>query len=281
MSGHEVLDTSDAGQALAATVEYLAGDPVGHNVVLTIMAERAAHPEPGRYWWVTQHGRLEGVALQSPLDNSASITPMSVAALDALIAALAPEVPDLPGIIGEATTVSAFAGRWTEHTGVGAAPVEGQRLYRLASLRPPMGVGGRLRQATLDELDLLLAWCRGLSEDTGLPAPTADGHDLICRRVAQGEIWLWEDGGQPASMARLSAPAAGAVRVGFVYTPPQFRRRGYAGASVAALSARATADGARECLLYTQLSNPTSNGIYRRIGYQAVHEVLSYRFQPR
>ncbi|HEY5153668.1 MAG TPA: GNAT family N-acetyltransferase [Acidimicrobiales bacterium] len=280
MSGHQVLHTSDAGQALAATAAYLAEDPVGHNVVLTIMQERAAHPEPGRYWWVNRRGRLEGVALQSPLDNSASVTPMPVAAVDALIAAMAPEVPDLPGIIGEATTASAFAGRWTEHTGVGAEPLEGQRLYRLASLHPSLDGGGHLRRATADEIDLLVSWWHGLAADIGESPPGVGGNDVLARRVAQGEIWLWDDG-LPVSMARLSAPAAGAVRVGFVYTPPQFRRRGYAGASVAALSARALADGARECLLYTQLSNPTSNGIYRRIGYEAVSEVLSYRFQPR
>ena len=31
-------------------------------------------------------------------------------------------------------------------------------------------------------------------------------------------------------------------------------------------------------ILYTQLANPISNAIYRRIGYEAVGEILSYRF---
>jgi predicted GNAT family acetyltransferase len=36
--------------------------------------------------------------------------------------------------------------------------------------------------------------------------------------------------------------------------------------------------GADECILHTQLANPTSNAIYRRIGYEPVSEVLFYRF---
>jgi predicted GNAT family acetyltransferase len=33
-------------------------------------------------------------------------------------------------------------------------------------------------------------------------------------------------------------------------------------------------------MLYTQLHNAASNRIYRRLGYEANSEVLSYRFGP-
>jgi predicted GNAT family acetyltransferase len=35
------------------------------------------------------------------------------------------------------------------------------------------------------------------------------------------------------------------------------------------------------CILYTQLGNPTSNAIYRAIGYEPVVEVVRYRFSAR
>jgi predicted GNAT family acetyltransferase len=31
-------------------------------------------------------------------------------------------------------------------------------------------------------------------------------------------------------------------------------------------------------ILYAQLANPSSNAIYRRLGFRAVAEMLSYRF---
>jgi len=281
MPGYEVHASEDVTEALAATATYLSTEPVAHNVVHTVMQERAAHHEPGRYWWVTRDGQVEGVALQSPHGLSASLTPIPLAALDSIVATMAADAPDLPGITAEAATASAFAGRWTEHRGIGAVPVEGQRLYRLATLAPPEDPGGRLRVATADETELLVSWWRGLAADMGETPPKVGDHEFLVRRISENQIWVWEYGEHPVSMARVSAPAARAVRIGFVYTPPEHRRRGYAAASVAALSARSLATGAQECLLYTQLSNPTSNGIYRRMGYEAVGEVLAYRFQPR
>ena len=81
-------------------------------------------------------------------------------------------------------------------------------------------------------------------------------------------------------MCGLTAPAEGVVRVGPVYTPPELRGRGYASALVATVSADVRAAGNRG-ILYTDLENPTSNSIYRNIGYRAVSEVLSYEFGPR
>ncbi|MEX2660100.1 MAG: GNAT family N-acetyltransferase, partial [Acidimicrobiales bacterium] len=75
----------------------------------------------------------------------------------------------------------------------------------------------------------------------------------------------------------LSPPVAGVTRVQAVYTPEERRGCGYASACVAAVSEVALAAG-RRCILYTDLGNPTSNGIYRNIGYQAVAEALRYRF---
>ena len=62
------------------------------------------------------------------------------------------------------------------------------------------------------------------------------------------------------------------------YTPPRLRGRGYATACVAALTQRILDQGDR-AILYTNLANPTSNLIYRRIGYRAVDESISYRFE--
>jgi predicted GNAT family acetyltransferase len=70
----------------------------------------------------------------------------------------------------------------------------------------------------------------------------------------------------------VSAPAAGVARVGPVYTPPGWRRRGY-GAAVAATAARSgLRSGVTEIVLYTDLANPTSNSIYRAIGFRPHHD---------
>jgi predicted GNAT family acetyltransferase len=73
--------------------------------------------------------------------------------------------------------------------------------------------------------------------------------------------------------------ARGNARINLVYTPPDLRRRGYATAAVSALTRRLLDSGRRYCCLYTDLANPTSNSVYRRIGYRPVCDIDEYSFE--
>lgn len=271
----EVAYSEDPGRVLAEAKEFLAWDPVLHNLVLTLLHARVAYPEPGRYWLAKDGDRVVGVLFQSPLDFFASLTPTSPEAVAAMVDAVMEAGVALPGVNGEAATAARFAGQWTERRGSAAFPVEGQRIYELARSRKRTPVGGRLRRASPDDRDLILAWTRGFFADVGQEA--RDLEPFVERRLATGQFWLWEDGG-PVSMAANSEPVEGAVRLQAVYTPPERHNRSYAGACVGELSGRMSEEG-YQCMLYADLGNPTSNSVYRRIGYRAVAEALRYRFE--
>ena len=74
-------------------------------------------------------------------------------------------------------------------------------------------------------------------------------------------------------------PSFGVARIGPVYTPPAQRRKGYAGAAVAAVSALLRDAGARVCL-FTDQANPTSNGVYVALGYRPVVDMVNLRIAP-
>ena len=160
-------------------------------------------------------------------------------------------------MIGEAATAARFAGQWTERHGSAAFPVEGQHIYELARVSEKVEVGGRLRKASLHDRDLVVAWMRGFYADIG--QGVGDLEPVVERRLAAGLSWLWEDD-EPTSMVVNSEPVEGVVRMQAVYTPPDRRNRGYAGACVGDLSRRMRDEGYR-CMLYTDLGNPTSNSV--------------------
>ena len=96
----------------------------------------------------------------------------------------------------------------------------------------------------------------------------ANGRSLEHRLAAPGNgIALWEDGGEPVSLAGFGSPTPNGIRIGPVYTPPQLRGRGYASALTAHVSQAQLDAGRAFCFLYTDLANPTSNKIYVDIGY--------------
>jgi predicted GNAT family acetyltransferase len=67
------------------------------------------------------------------------------------------------------------------------------------------------------------------------------------------------------------------ARIGPVYTPGAERRRGFAAACVSWVS-RELLEAGNGCVLYTDLANPTSNSVYRALGYRAISELVRYEF---
>lgn len=259
---------------LDAVGAWLGSHPVANNLMLSLLANRVAHPQPGRYWIVSNGGAPLGVVLQSPNDFPAIITPMPENAVVAAVTAMADAGVELPGVNGEAAAAARFAGEWSERKRTAAEPFNGQRIYELKGAPSSNNARGRLRPAEVGDADLILQWLRAFHAYTGSGVATLKE---VTRRVASGHFWLWDDDQGPCSMAAQTDPIAGVVRIQAVFTPPARRERGYAGGTVSTLSARLQAEGHR-CILYADLANPASNSLYRRIGYQAVGECLRYRF---
>jgi len=271
---HEVDRFDDPAAALSAAYDHLASRPAEHNLILTLLWARVTSAEPGRYWLVRGGPDVVGVGFLSPIGFFVTLTPMPADAVDALAAAVAADGVAVAGVTGEAAAAARFAGQWTEIRGTAALPDMGMRIYRLGELDPPTGVPGHLRVATMDDCDVVLGMIDGFHRDTGEPGVAAPGvHEA---RIEAGAYVLWDDGG-PRALAGRTEPVEGTSRVYAVFTAPEWRRRGYAGAAVAELSAWIRADGA-DAMLFTDLGNPISNSVYRRIGYRAVAENLRYRF---
>jgi GNAT superfamily N-acetyltransferase len=271
----KVVFSNDPAWVLKHSREFLAAQPVLHNLILTLLNARITHPEAGRYWVATAGEKTVGVVLQSPLTFPASLTPMGTDVIAAMVDAIVEAGVSLPGVNAEAATAASFAGQWAERCRSAATPFQGNRLYELLTTGEALKISGKLRKARASDRPVLIDWVREFQTEIG--EDSSDTELRVDRWLAAGQFWLWEDG-EVASMAVNRHPVEGVVRVSDVYTPPAKRRRGYAAACVDGLSKYFRESGYR-CMLYTDLANPTSNSVYRRIGYRAVAEALRYRFE--
>jgi predicted GNAT family acetyltransferase len=113
--------------------------------------------------------------------------------------------------------------------------------------------------------------------DVGLPR---FGPDPTQPLIASGRLFFWVDDGNARAMVATTRETRSGCAVNTVYTPPQFRRRGYATAAVATLSEMLLESGRRFCCLYTDLANPTSNSIYAKIGYRPIRDDAEIAFEP-
>ena len=100
---------------------------------------------------------------------------------------------------------------------------------------------------------------------------------MVDAALKKQSLYLWEDA-VPVSFAGSNAALSTVARIGPVYTPPSFRRQGFATALVAALSQQLLDQGCDRCYLFTDLTNPTSNHIYQTIGYRPICDWEEYSF---
>jgi RimJ/RimL family protein N-acetyltransferase len=271
----KVLFSKDPAFVIRRADKFLSSEPVLHNLILSILHSRIAQSDPGRYWIALQGEETVGVVVQSPLEYPATLTPMGPRTVLALVDAIAEAGVTLPGVNGDAATAASFAGQWSERYKSAAVPFQGTRLYELLELGEVPPTAGYLRQAGPRDRSLMILWTRAFQNEIG---ESANDIELrVDRALVAGQIWLWDQNGETPSMAVSREPAQGVVRLSGVYTPPVKRNHGYAAACVHALSKHLRGHGYR-CILYTDLGNPASNSIYRRIGYKAVAEALRHRF---
>lgn len=271
----KIVFSEDPVQTLSKAQEFLASQPVLHNMVLTILHARAASGEPGRYWTAIDGKNVLGLVLQSPLAFPATLTPMEHSVVIAMVDAITETEVSLPGVNGDAATAASFAGHWTEKRKSAATPFQGNRLYELLDLGEPPYVTNKLRQTTNADRSLMIQWACAFQEEIG--EDTSDTEIRVDHGLAAGQLWVWDDH-EPVSMAVSRDAVEGVVRLAGVYTPPDKRKHGYAAACVHALS-KHHRDAGHRCVLYTDLANPTSNSTYQRMGYKAVAETLRYRFE--
>jgi hypothetical protein len=268
----------------------LEADEARHNLILGIagvLRDRPeVYPEFG-LWVVEDAGAPVAAALITPPHNLvlADASPGAVAPLAAAVHASGLPVP---GVLGNRPTVDLFNEIWALRAGVTPRLRMAQGVFALAAVRPVPSAPGAARSARPEDRRLILEWLEAFSAEALPGEPfnresTARGvdHRMANLDATAAGIWLWVEAGEPVALVAYGGPTPQGIRLGPVYTPPERRRRGYATSLVAEVSARLLEGGYRRCYLFTDLANPTSNAIYRRIGYEQVCESAEYGFEAR
>ena len=278
----DVVALADAATFLTRGAPVLGRDPAANNLPLGIAQQLVDRPgtyASAHFWVAERDGEVVGAAMRTPPYPVILADPIGDGdeVVDAFVAALVPAEPSLPGVTANEPWASRFAEAWTAATGRPWRLGVGQGVYALTEVRPPRPASGSARAATDRRsrtaaasgwtrsqprpcrrcLETRATWSAASTPGSGRTRPAGSRSGSIDGRPVSLTGWM---------------PIAGGARVGPVYTPPEERGRGYASNLVAHVSADMLERGAAACFLYTDLGNPTSNAIYRRIGYEQVAE---------
>lgn len=201
-------------------------------------------------------------------------------ALNVLVDNLINHQWSLPGVGAPAPLAADFAHIWQEQTGATYHIERHERIFVLHTVNPPQPVPGELRLATRADLPTLQTWIDAFFKETRVAGDRKDHTEYTVHGVSRGDFYVWVlPDGQIVSLAGKTRPVVSVISIGPVYTPPEFRGKGYASNLVAALSQHLLDAGWKACSLFTDLANPVSNRIYLRIGYDPVIDFDQYTFE--
>lgn len=276
---------TSAKEFLVRTQSLRAGDPFRTNIlgsVATAVADGSLTYD-ACLWWVLIDNQSEviGAAMRTA-PHGMVLSPMPVNAISELARAVSLQDDELPSVSGPTAVVEKFIDEYRKTQSRGstrrAEKEEQHLLYALSQLSIP-SVNGVMTTASLNDYKLLLNWYLEFGQDTGVFMPNPEGS--IKAGLGRNSYRFWMVEGEKVCLAGHSPlvdTSAGTIaRIGPVYTPPEHRRNGYAGALTANLSQELVSQGAK-VMLYTDALNPTSNSIYRRIGYQMIDNNALYKF---
>lgn len=151
---------------------------------------------------------------------------------------------------------------------------------RFPEARPNQQLSWRL--ATRDDLSLLAAWREKFRletmGDTESHALSQHCESEIARWIAEQNLFLLLDGDRPVSCCCFTVRLPDAVQLGNVWTPPEFRSRGYARMVVAHALRYAKQNGAGIAILFTPQENAAARTAYA-LGFNDIgdYAMLVYR----
>ena len=233
---------------------FLMRNETKHNLLLGLLSTLEADPnfygESAYFGAVIENGEIVAVAIMTPPHNLVVSGCEDGEALTMIASDVLAFRRDTPGINAPVPTSLAFAEAWHRITGdrYEGATRQALRIYELGQLKPPAHVRGRARLADEADVVLLTGWYHAFAAEA-VPSEAESMEETekgVRRRLAmpssERAVLIWEDGG-PVSMAGYGNHTPHSLRIGPVYTPPEFRRRGY-GSAVTAAACRHILDSA-------------------------------------
>ena len=281
----EILSHESADDLISHTAAYLELRESEHNLPLGLMYDFAGNPqrygaEPPLMLSILDRDRAVGMAILTH-GRKLILSRIDARIEDAvvpLIHHLLMNDVSIPGVVGPAEEARKFSDAWVE-VASGTSPRLAMRM-RVFEIREVADVplsDGILRPAGMDDQPLMAKWIAEFSEAIGEPADFEAAVRGAERFIQAGQLYIWDCGG-PVSIAKTSRATRNGATINGVYTPAEHRNRGYATSCVWSLTKKLLADQYSFCSLFTDLSNPTSNSIYTRIGYSPVGDALTFDF---
>jgi predicted GNAT family acetyltransferase len=188
----------------------------------------------------------------------------------ALVDTVARLYPGLKTVAAPAHTALEFARAWAGAHNGDWRTRHRWRLHAVRSVDIPRAAPGCFRHAAAADWALLEQWAPRYGRELD---STVDVTAFFERMLRLRTLYVWDDDGAKSVVA-LSGNTPRGGRLSAVYTPHEFRHRGYASNAAAAATRLALENGKAFCVVYADMSALAPLRLYRALGFQPLRDHL-------
>ena len=230
-----------------------------------------------------EEGEVKLISLRTPPHDLIISYIDDLNGIEILVEELFKQQEKLPGVLSFKEAADKFTKLWCEVNSLEPQLLRKERIYKLEEVSKETLGERQISVATKPYQSTVLKWAREMLTEALIDITEEElnrNHYNFKDEFEKdnSQIYLLFDNNKPVSMARKAGKTPNGNAVNLVYTPSPLRRRGYATECVAKLSKLLLEEGNKYCFLFTDLSNPTSNNIYLKVGYRPVIDENHYKF---
>ena len=232
---------------------------------------------------LTDNDDVKLISLRTPPHDLLISYTDNLDTIDVLVEELTKRNEKLPGVLSFKKAADKFTELWCERKLLKPHLLRKERIYKLVEVSKDTIGNRQFSIASKTHQKIVLKWAEEMLKEA-LADATEDDIEQTTNHLRKefeenkSKMFLLFDDNEPVSMVRKAGKTPNGNFVNLVYTPPSLRRNGYATECVAKLSKQLIEEGNKYCFLFTDLSNPTSNSIYQKIGYRPVIDENHYKF---
>jgi RimJ/RimL family protein N-acetyltransferase len=149
--------------------------------------------------------------------------------------------------------------------------------YKLTDFKKRIRPKGGMRLTTEDDKFFVPYWLK----EFFIEANSNEHRQNLLTQIEEfqaGKLYVWQDGnGMPVALAGIGKVTNTLAKIGPVYVPPHFRRKGYATAIMTSLCELGLKNYGN-VMLYTDGNYVPSNACYIKIGFKKIFEQIQYKF---
>lgn len=184
----------------------------------------------------------------------------------------------VPSVIGSQRSITTFYELYANAHFIKTSRGMSMTAYHCPQVNPHYISSCHVCMAGNDDIEIIAEFCAGFTRDAFNNPTDKNEYLKVAERLIRAKsVYVVHNGATIVSMANIAHKTDRFARINLVYTPHEYRKKGYASHIVTALTEKIISEGLMP-MLYTDDTNATSNNIYQSIGYVETGRLTTIEF---